>query len=52
MTPKSADPARTVCLNCGFAAEGDGPDWERVDHPTLGPVARCPECESTNVTTR
>jgi len=52
MSSESAVPTRTVCLNCGFAAETDGPEWERVDHPTLGTVTRCPECSSTDVTTR
>lgn len=52
MTSESAVPTRTVCLNCGFAAETDGSEWERVDHPTLGSVTRCPECSSTDVTTR
>jgi predicted Zn-ribbon and HTH transcriptional regulator len=50
MSPGATVPAEATCLNCGFTAETDG-GWETVDHPTLGSLTRCPECQSTDVTT-
>jgi predicted Zn-ribbon and HTH transcriptional regulator len=51
MPRKATDTTRTTCLECGFTAETGGDEWVEVDHPTLGSLARCPECDSTNVTT-
>jgi len=51
MAPEASVPAEAKCLNCGFTAETDGGSWQEVDHPTLGSLTRCPECESTDVTT-
>jgi DNA-directed RNA polymerase subunit RPC12/RpoP len=42
---------RTKCLNCGFEATPARGEWERVELPRLGAVARCPECGSTDTTT-
>lgn len=39
------------CLQCGFESP-QGESWGRVDHPTLGSMTQCPECGSTNVSSR
>ena len=41
---------RTRCLNCGFETEPESGKWETADHPTLGTLAKCPECGSTDTT--
>jgi len=43
----SATPVR--CAECGFEAEADSGTWTAVDHPPLGTLTQCPECEGTNV---
>jgi predicted RNA-binding Zn-ribbon protein involved in translation (DUF1610 family) len=42
----------TTCRNCGFAAGNDSDEWGAADHPSLGTLTQCPECGSTNTTTR
>ena len=49
MTGDSAQ-ARTKCINCGFETR-DSTEWLTAEHPQLGALAQCPECESTNTTT-
>ena len=39
------------CLQCGFEAPR-GNDWGAADHPTLGSMTQCPECGSTDVSSR
>ena len=39
------------CINCGFEAP-KGSDWGSTDHPTLGSMTQCPECGSTDVSSR
>ncbi|QLG64295.1 hypothetical protein [Halorarum salinum] len=48
MADESVDATRLTCLGCGFAAPV-GEAWDRVAHPPLGTLTRCPECGSTNV---
>jgi len=40
------------CLNCGFEATTGSDDWETATHPSLGSLAQCPDCWSTNTTSR
>lgn len=40
----------SLCLNCGFEA-GPG-EWNAIEVPPLGRMTQCPECRSTNVTSR
>ena len=42
--------AKPKCLKCGREAGAD--DWERVEHPTLGWMTQCPDCGSTDVSSR
>jgi len=39
----------TTCTNCGFEASAGSDEWGSVDHPSLGTLAQCPECGSTDV---
>jgi predicted RNA-binding Zn-ribbon protein involved in translation (DUF1610 family) len=43
---------RTVCLNCGFETPAGSDAWETAAHPSLGDLTQCPECGSTNTTSR
>lgn len=38
------------CLTCGREAAAD--DWGRGEHPTLGSLTQCPDCGSTDVSSR
>jgi predicted RNA-binding Zn-ribbon protein involved in translation (DUF1610 family) len=40
------------CLNCGFEAPADSDEWEHVEFPSLGTLTQCPECESTDASSR
>jgi len=42
----------TRCLNCGFETPAESDAWETADHPSLGSLTQCPECGSTNATSR
>jgi transposase len=42
----------TTCRNCGFATRTDSDEWDAADHPSLGTITQCPECGSTDTTTR
>lgn len=44
----AATATRLRCVPCGFEAPSDDDAWERVDHPPIGTVTRCPECGSTD----
>lgn len=51
MSQESPVTAAAQCFNCGFEAPADDEQWARVDHPTLGTLTQCPDCESTDITT-
>jgi DNA-directed RNA polymerase subunit RPC12/RpoP len=40
------------CLDCGFEAAAGSDDWETATHPSLGSLTRCPDCGSTDTTSR
>ena len=40
------------CLQCGFEAPPDDDAWGTIQHPPLGELTQCPECVSTDTTTR
>jgi DNA-directed RNA polymerase subunit RPC12/RpoP len=40
------------CLNCGFEAPAGSDEWEHVELPGLGTLTQCPDCESTNTSSR
>jgi predicted RNA-binding Zn-ribbon protein involved in translation (DUF1610 family) len=44
--------SRVVCLNCGFETPAGSDAWETADHPSLGALTQCPDCGSTNTTSR
>lgn len=39
------------CWNCGFEAPPGSDEWDRLDVVSIGTLTRCPECESTDVST-
>ena len=43
---------RGKCTSCGYEAPAGGDGWDSVEHPSLGRMTRCPDCGSTNVTSR
>jgi predicted RNA-binding Zn-ribbon protein involved in translation (DUF1610 family) len=40
------------CLSCGFESPTGSDDWETATHPSLGSLAQCPDCGSTNTAGR
>jgi DNA-directed RNA polymerase subunit RPC12/RpoP len=52
MADGSATTPGVRCLECGFEAAAGSDDWEEAIHPSLGTLARCPDCGSTNTTSR
>jgi predicted RNA-binding Zn-ribbon protein involved in translation (DUF1610 family) len=52
MTDEVTAESRIVCLSCGFETPAGSDAWETADHPSLGALTRCPECGSTNTTSR
>lgn len=40
-----------TCSGCGFEAPASDDTWDRVSHPPIGTVTRCPECGSTDTHT-
>jgi predicted RNA-binding Zn-ribbon protein involved in translation (DUF1610 family) len=41
-----------TCLNCGFEAPAGSDEWDSADIPGLGTLTQCPECGSTNTSSR
>jgi hypothetical protein len=52
MADHSTTEARVVCINCRFAAPTGSDEWNRAIHPSLGTLLQCPDCGSTNTTSR
>lgn len=43
---------RLKCLNCGTETATETEQWPSIDYSPLGTLTQCPECGSTNVTSR
>jgi DNA-directed RNA polymerase subunit RPC12/RpoP len=52
MVDDATTTSRIVCLNCGFEPAAGSDEWGTADHPSLGSLTQCPECSSTNTTSR
>jgi hypothetical protein len=52
MVDETTTASRVVCLNCGFETDAGSDEWGTADHPSLGSLTQCPECASTNTTSR
>ena len=52
MVDGSTTASRIVCLNCGYETPAGSDAWATADHPSLGALTQCPECGSTNTTSR
>jgi NAD-dependent SIR2 family protein deacetylase len=40
---------RARCVDCGFTAPPGSDAWVPVEHPPLGTLPSCPECDSTDI---